>query len=98
MAKFINSIKISATLFTLGCVLGFGLGGFISDTVGKKLTISSSNLAAYACWIITGYGYAKWILYVSYSLQGFFGAVAYNCIGEKKYSTTLIDFNAKSLF
>ena len=86
-------------MFTLGCVLGFGLGGFISDTFGKKLTIFSSNLAAYdACWIITGYGYAKWILYVSYSLQGFFGAVAFNCIGEKKYSTTLIDFNANSLF
>ena len=95
MAKYINSIKIPATLFTLGCVLGFGLGGFMTDTFGKKLTIFASNLAALACWIITGYGYSKWILYVSLV---FFGAVAYNCIGEKKYSTTLIDFNAKSLF
>ena len=43
------------------------------------------NLCAFACWIISATGRTKWFLYISYSLQGFFGALAYNCVGEIKY-------------
>ena len=45
-----------------------------------------SNLAAFACWIITAYANTKWTLYTSYLLQGLFGAVAYNSIGEAMIS------------
>ena len=80
----INAFKITATLFALGSVLGFSLGGIMSDTVGKRMTMFISNLAAFTCWIITAYANTKWTLYASYSLQGFFGAVAYNSIGETR--------------
>ena len=53
----------------------------MSDAYGKKLTVFVSNLSAFACWIISATATSKWFLYVSYSLQGFFGATAYNCVG-----------------
>ena len=75
-------MSIAATLFALGSALGFGLGGWISDVRGKKLTMLGSNLAASVCWVVTAFAGTKWLLFGSYSLQGFFGAIAYNCIGE----------------
>ena len=42
------------------------------------------NLLAFTCWIISATASTKWFLYVSYSLQGFFGAIAYNCVGEMR--------------
>ena len=75
------SYFLIAALFSLGCALGFGLGGLISDMWGKRLTMSASNLAALFCWIISANAEEKWLLYGSYSLQGLFGAVSFNCIG-----------------
>ena len=75
-------LLIAATLFALGCALGFGFGGWVSDARGKKVTMLASNLAAYVCWVVTASAGNKWLLFGSYSLQGFFGAIAYNCIGE----------------
>ena len=80
----LNDLSIAATLFALGSALGFGLGGWISDGRGKRLTMFASNLAAYACWVVTALAGTRWLLFASYSLQGFFGAIAYNCIGDTK--------------
>ena len=62
----------------------------MSDKWGKKLTMFASNLAAFACWIATAQAKTKWLLFTSYSLQGVFGAVAYNCIGKVIPKTSLL--------
>ena len=80
----LSILTISATLYALSTMIGFCTGGFISDPCGKKLTMFVFNLCAFACWIISATGRTKWFLYISYSLQGFFGALAYNCVGKIK--------------
>ena len=54
----------------------------MSDAWGKRLTMSASNFAAFVCWIISAHAETKWVLYTSYSYQGFFGAIAFNCVGK----------------
>ena len=80
--KNFHTLSIAATLYAFATIIGFSTGGFISDPYGKKLTVFVFNLSAFACWIVSATATTKWFLYVSYSLQGFFGAIAYNCVGE----------------
>ena len=65
-----------------GCTAGNFLGGFIADKVGKKLTILASNTMAYAFWVLISFSDNKKLLYFTYSVQGFFGAIAFNCVGK----------------
>ena len=58
------------------------LGGVIADRWGKKLTMCTSNLLAYGLWLIVAFANNKYLLLMSYSLQGFFAIMAYNLIGE----------------
>ena len=66
-------------------VIGVSMGGFFTDHYGKRMTLFLFNLLAFYCWIISANVTTKWILYVSYSLQGFFGSIAYNCVGEMNH-------------
>ena len=66
----------------LMATLGFFLGGCIADKLGKKLTILVFNILAYAFWLITAFANEKHLLYSTYALQGFFGAIAFNCVGK----------------
>ena len=61
---------------------GFCLGGWIADEWGKKLTMFVFNLLAYACWITTACGNNMYLIFFTHTLQGFFGAIAFNCIGK----------------
>ena len=76
---------IAATLYALGVVIGYIIGGPFSDFYGKRMSVFISNLLAYTCWIITAHTSTKWFLYASYSLQGFFGGIAYNNVGNMKF-------------
>ena len=58
------------------------LGDVIADRWGKKLTMFTSNLLAYGLWLIIAFANNKYLLLLSYSLQGFFAIMAYNLIGE----------------
>ena len=58
------------------------LGGVIADRWGKKLTMCTSNLLAYGLWLIVAFANNKYLLFMSYSLQGFFAIMAYNLIGK----------------
>ena len=58
------------------------MGGFYTDHYGKRMTVFLFNLLAFYCWIISANVNTKWLLYVSYSMQGFFGTIAYNCVGK----------------
>ena len=80
----IHSSSIAATLYAFATIIGFSTGGFISDPYGKKLTVFVFNLMTFASWIFSATATTKWFLCMSYSLQGFFGAIAYNCVGERE--------------
>ena len=58
------------------------LGGVIADRWGKKLTMCTSNLLAYGLWLVVAFANNKYLLLLSYSLQGFFAIMAYNLIGK----------------
>ena len=75
-------MTITAALFTLASIIGFSIGGLLSDHYGKRLTVFLSNLFAFVCWIISAIAKAKWLLFTSYTLQGLFSVIAYNCVGE----------------
>ena len=66
------------------------MGGWIADKWGKKLTILTFNILAYVFWLITSFAKEKHLLFSSYSLQGFFGAIAYNCVGKLENSYRVI--------
>ena len=74
--------SIAATLNAFATIIGFSIGGLLSDHYGKKLTVFVFNLLTFASWIFSATATTKWFLCMSYSLQGFFGAIAYNCVGE----------------
>ena len=71
-------------MFNLGTIPGTALGGVIADKWGKKHTICASNITAYIFWLITAFADNKYLLYLSYSFQGFFGIVGFNLIGRCK--------------
>ena len=75
---------ITATLFAIATIPGTAIGGVIADKWGKRLTMFTSNLLAYGFWLITAFANNKNILFFSYSLQGFFGIIALNLVGEHK--------------
>ena len=76
--------SISATMFAVAMIPGTVIGGVIADKWGKKLTMFTSNLFAYGFWLITALANNKYLLYLSYSLQGFFGIIGLNLVGKHK--------------
>ena len=83
---------IAATLWSFASILGFTTGGMFTDHYGKRMTVFGFNLLQSVCWVISAKATTKWLLFVSYSLQGLFGSIAYNCVGEMNItlSTLLI--------
>ena len=82
---------IAATLWSFASILGFTTGGMFTDHYGKRMTVFGFNLLQSVCWVISAKATTKWLLFVSYSLQGLFGSIAYNCVGE------IDDFNSCSI-
>ena len=76
--------SIPATLFTVATIPGTALGGMIADKWGKKLTMCASNLLAFGFWLLTSFASNKYLLFLSYSLQGFFGVIGMNLSGNHK--------------
>ena len=77
--------SIQATLFTVATIPGTALGGVIADKWGKRLTMCTSNLIAYGFWLIAAFANDKYLLFVSYSLQGFFGIIGLNLVGKHTF-------------
>ena len=76
--------SISATLFAVATIPGTALGGVMADKWGRKLTMYTTNILAYGFWIITAFASNKYLLYMSYSFQGFFGIIGLNLVGKYK--------------
>ena len=74
--------SIPATLFAAATIPGSVFGGVIADKWGKKLTMCTANLLAYGFWLTTAFARNKYLLFLSYSLQGLFGVVAFNLVGK----------------
>ena len=78
----IEFVTVSATLYTFATIIGFSTGGMLSDHYGKRKTVFAFNFFAFICWIISSNATTKWLLFISYSLQGLFGSIAYNSVGK----------------
>ena len=74
--------SIPATLFAAATIPGSVFGGVIADKWGKKLTMCTANLLAYGFWLTTAFARNKYFLFLSYSLQGLFGVIAFNLVGK----------------
>ena len=74
--------SIPATLFTVATIPGTALGGVIADKWGKRMTMCTSNILAYGFWLITAFANNKYLLFLSYSLQGFLGIIGMNLVGK----------------
>ena len=74
--------SIPATLSAVAMIPGIVIGGVIADKWGKKLTMFSSNLIAFGFWLLTAFVNNKYLLFLSYSLQGFFAVIGFNLSGK----------------
>ena len=83
MKKWLQN-SISATLFALATVPGHLLGGCIADKWGRIQTIFIFNLISYVFWLATAFGNDRYLLYLTYALQGFFGSISYNVVSMYK--------------
>ena len=81
---FYTCDSIPATLFTVATIPGTAIGGVIADKWGKKLTMCTSNLLTYKFWVIAAFTNNKYLLFLSYSFQGFFGIIGFNLVGKHK--------------
>ena len=46
---------ISGGTLTLGCMVGFLVGGWISQHVGKRITLIASNFGSFVIWLTLAY-------------------------------------------
>ena len=74
--------SLSATMFAVAMIPGTVIGGVIADKWGKKLTMFTSNLIAFGFWLLTAFVNNKYLLFLSYSLQGFFAVIGFNLSGK----------------
>ena len=89
---FYTCDSIPATLFTVATIPGTAIGGVIADKWGKKVTMCTSNILAYVFWLITTFANNKYLLFLSYSFQGFFGIIGLNLVGKHKYINIVENF------
>ena len=66
----------------LGCVFGGLIGGAISEKIGKKVVVFSSNLVVTALWIGMSFATSAWLIIFIRFLIGVFCTGAYNCVGK----------------
>ena len=78
--KFI--LCFSATLFSLGCLMGSTVGAFTAQQLGRKWSIFVFGWPAAGGWLLLGYASAAWMLYLSRLVMGFACSVAYVSIGD----------------
>ena len=79
--------SFTGAAMALGCVFGGLIGGAISEKIGKKVVVFSSNLVVTALWIGMSFATSAWLIIFIRFLIGVFCTGAYNCVG--KYSSSI---------
>ena len=76
------TLILSGAALPLGCVLGYLMGGAVSDRIGKKLVVLSFNLFMMALWISISFAHMSWLIILVRFLMGIFSSGAYSCVGK----------------
>ena len=86
-----NEITLGASL-SLGCIIGFFAGGWISQYLGKRTMMVLSNFASFLIWLMLAFGTNRvsFIIIERFSM-GVFSAAAVGCVGELHYVTYKAD-------
>ena len=77
-----NEITLGAAL-SLGGIIGFFAGGWISQYLGKRTTMVLSNFASLTIWLMLAFGTNRVSFIITERfLMGVFSAAAVGCVGE----------------
>ena len=68
---------------TLGCIIGFLLGGWISQHVGKRVVLVVSNFGSFITWVSFAFETERVeLVIVARFSMGVFSAAASVCVGK----------------
>ena len=68
---------------TLGCIIGFLLGGWISQHVGKRVVLVVSNFGSFIIWLSLAFEIERVeLVIVARFSMGVFSAAASVCVGK----------------
>ena len=76
-----NRVILGAVL-SLGCMIGFFGGGFVSQFIGKRIMMVVSNLASFVLWIMLAYTYKVEFITLERFSMGVVSAGAIVCVGK----------------
>ena len=80
-AQHSNRVTLGAAL-SLGCMIGFFGGGFVSQFIGKQIMMVVSNLASFVLWIMLAYTYKVEFIILERFSMGVVSAGAILCVGK----------------
>ena len=86
-----NKFVLGGTL-TLGCVIGFLVGGWISQHVGKRIILIASNFGSFLIWLSLAFQMegVEFIILARFTM-GFCSAAAGVSVGRVKNRNTSDD-------
>ena len=68
---------------TLGCIIGFLLGGWISQHVGKRVVLVVSNFGSFIIWMSFAFEIERVeLVIIARFSMGVFSAAASVCVGK----------------
>lgn len=79
---YLNEITLGAAL-SLGCIIGFFVGGWMSQHLGKRIMMVVSNFVSFVIWIMLAFTSDKVeFIIIERFLMGVFSAAAIVCVGK----------------
>ena len=82
LLQFFCQSSFAGAALALGCVCGGLTGGMISEKMGKKLVVISSNLVVMVLWISMSFATSAWLIIFIRFFTGVFCTSAFNCVGK----------------
>ena len=76
-----NRVTLGAVL-SLGCMIGFFGGGYMSQLIGKRIMMVVSNFASFVLWIMMAQTYKVQFITLERFAMGVVSAGAIVCVGR----------------
>ena len=76
-----NGVTLGAVM-SVGCMIGFFGGGFLSQLIGKRIMMVVSNLASFVLWIMMAQTNKVEFITLERFLMGIVSAGAIVCVGK----------------
>ena len=93
----LNNLTLGG-LLDLGCIFGFLIGGWVSQQIGKKITLIVSNFGSFILWIMLAFSIesVELITFARF-LMGFCSAIASVCVGRNALIRLMINITKVSI-